>query len=166
MKLFLLLIGLLVFISCNNKSGEEKNFNPSKKMGIEYKPAGVTICRDDPEINKEYKDFKPYTIMFLCHDNEFIFRSKKLIIDKNDLDNLTKQTFTEGITGEFSFNNDLEEIDFTAKQMTEKLVYAIKKITTQRSKDIFEEKLPEINTTPIEAFKSIDFDKLRASDFH
>lgn len=164
MKLFLILIGLLVFISCNNDGGKVGNVNSSKKTEVEYTSQGETNCRD-VIIEKDRTNYQ-------CNNEEFNFKSANKIIiskfsdNKKILDDYTKQTFTAGIMGEFSFSENIEKIEFTARQMTDKMVNAIKKITSQRSKDIFEEKLPEINTTPIEAFKDIDFDKLISIDFN
>lgn len=164
MKLFLLLLSFLIFISCNNDGGKGGNVNSSKKTEVEYTSQGETNCRDII-IEKDRTNYQ-------CNNEEFNFKSANKIIiskfsdNKKILDYYTKQTFTAGIMGEFSFSENIENIEFTARQMTEKLVNAIKKITTQRSKDVFKEKLPEINTTPIEAFKDIDFDKLISIDFN
>jgi len=150
-----LLMCFLILFSCKNKSEEEIKFTDSD-FGYAFKPP----------LQQGYSseippDLKPYAIEYEYEDDEIVFKSRKIIKDREDLDFITKATFTSGIIGDLRFKN-LDKSTLTPKQISDKLLEAITKVTTHRANAVFAEKIPKVDVTPMKSFKHIDFDKLRA----
>ncbi len=150
-----LLMCFLILVSCKNKSDEEIKFADSDFGYVFKSPLRQGYSSEIPP------DLKPYAIEYEYEDDEIVFKSRKIIRNREDLDFITKATFTSGIIGDLRFKN-LDKSTLTPKQISDKLLEAITKVTTHRANAVFAENFPKVDVTPMKSFKHIDFDKLRA----
>ncbi|RDB36935.1 MAG: hypothetical protein DCC88_02460 [Spirobacillus cienkowskii] len=150
-----LLMCFLILVSCKNKSEEEIKFADSDFGYVFKSPLRQGYSSEIPP------DLKPYAIEYEYEDDEIVFKSRKIIRNREDLDFITKATFTSGIIGDLRFKN-LDKSTLTPKQISDKLLEAITKVTTHRANAVFAENFPKVDVTPMKSFKHIDFDKLRA----